>query len=192
VADFSAIRDASKTLEVRLAQALSLMSPVPDVVIHNLIGAPAQQPALSLFLYEIVEDGSVKNRPHLRTGSPPNVVVRKPPLALILRYLITPWSSSIETEHEMLGRVMQVLYDRATITGPELQGDLANTAASLKVTLSPLNLEERTRIWHAVQLEYRLSVNYEVRVVNVTSRDETTVRAVAERVLDAAVAEDEP
>jgi len=192
MADYSVIRDVSTTLEVRLRQALTVMAPQPTVVLHDLIGAPGQQPALSVFLYEIVEDGSVKNRPHVRTGTPQNVVVRKPPLALKLKYLLTPWSSSRVTEHEMLGRVMQVLYDGAILTGPQLQGDLANTATALKLTLSALELEERTRIWHAVQQEYRLSVNYEVRVVKLRSRDTTTVRAVAERVLDATLGEGQP
>jgi hypothetical protein len=192
MADYSAIRDVSLTLAARLDEALSVMAPAPNVLVDNLVDEPGQQPALSLFLYEIVEDGSVKNRPHVRTGSPPDVIVRKPPLALKLKYLVTPWSSSRETEQEMLGRVMQVLYDGAVLTGPQLRGDLANTATSLKVTLAALDLEERTRIWHAIQHPYRLSVNYEVRVVNVASRDQHAVRGVAERVLDAAVGEDQP
>jgi hypothetical protein len=192
MADYSAIRDASLTLEARLDDALSVMSPAPNVIVDNLDDEPGQQPALSLFLYEIVEDGSVKNRPHLRTGAPPDVIVRKPPLALKLKYLVTPWSSSRETEQEMLGRVMQVLYDGAVLTGPQLEGDLQNTATSLKITLAALDLEERTRIWHAIQLPYRLSVNYEVRVVNIASRDDHAVRAVSERVLDGATGEDQP
>jgi hypothetical protein len=192
MADYSAIRDTSLTLEARLGEALSVMSPAPAVAVDNLIDEPGQQPALTLFLYEIVEDGSVKNRPHVRTGAPPDVIVRKPPLALKLKYLVTPWSSSRETEQEMLGRVMQVLYDGAVLTGPQLLGDLQNTATSLKITLAALDLEERTRIWHAIQHPYRLSVNYEVRVVNIASRDEHAVRAVAERVLDGATGEGEP
>ena len=190
MADFSVISDVSKTLRERLDIALDVMSPTPDVLIHDLVGIPGQQPALTLFLYEIAEDASVRNRPRVRTSAPPDVILRKPPLALKLKYLVTPWSSSRETEQEMLGRVMQVLYDGAVLTGSDLQGDLANTSTSLKVTLAGLDLEERTRIWHAVQLEYRLSVNYEVSVVNLASRDQRTVRAVAERVLDAAVGED--
>jgi hypothetical protein len=191
MADYSAIRDVSLTLEARLDVALAVMSPPPDVVIDNLVSEPGQLPALSLFLYEIVED-SVKNRPHVRTGAPPDVLVRKPPLALKLKYLVTPWSTSRETEQEMLGRVMQVLYDGAVLTGPQLRGDLQGTATSLKITLAALDLEERTRIWHAIQHQYRLSVNYEVRVVNIASRDEHAVRAVSERVLDGAMAENQP
>jgi Pvc16 N-terminal domain len=193
MADYSVIWDVSETLRQRLTVALSVMVPVPPgVEVHDLVETPANQPELSLFLYEIVEDGSVKNRPNVRTGLAPNVIVRKPPLALKLKYLVTPWSTSRQTDQEMLGRVMQVLYDGAVLTGPQLQGDLANTSTSLKVSLAPLTLEERTRIWHAIQQKYRLSVNYEVRVVNLASRDERTVRAVAERVLDAAVGEDQP
>jgi uncharacterized protein DUF4255 len=186
MADYSAIRDVSLTLEARLGDALSVMSPAPTVAVDNLVDEPGQQPALSLFLYEIVEDGSVKNRPHLRTGAPPNVIVRK------LKYLVTPSSSSRETEQEMLGRVMQVLYDGAVLTGPQLLGDLQNTATALKITLAALDLEERTRIWHAIQHPYRLSVNYEVRVVNIASRDDHAVRAVTERVLDGATGEGQP
>jgi hypothetical protein len=193
MADFSVIWAVSETLRIRLSEALQVMNLAqPDVEVHDLVATPANQPELTLFLYEIVEDGSAKNRPHVRTGAPPNVIVRKPPLALKLKYLVTPWSSSRQTDQEMLGRVMQVLYDGAVLTGPQLQGDLANTATSLKVSLAPLTLEERTRIWHAIQQEYRLSVNYEVRVVNLASHDARVVRAVAERVLDAAVGEDEP
>ena len=193
MADYSVIWDVSETLRERLTLALSVMAPAPPgVEVHDLVEAPANQPELSLFLYEIVEDGSVKNRPHVRTETAPNVIVRKPPLALKLKYLVTPWSRSRQTDQEMLGRVMQVLYDGAVLTGPQLQGDLANTSTSLKVSLAPLTLEERTRIWHAIQQRYRLSVNYEVRVVNIASRDQQTVRAVAERVLDAAVGEDQP
>lgn len=193
MADYSVISDVSETLRAQLSLALSVMVPVPpSVEVHDLVDTPANLPELTLFLYEIVEDGSVKNRPHVRTGMPPNVIVRKPPLALKLKYLVTPWSSSRQTDQEMLGRVMQVLYDGAVLTGPQLQGDLANTSTSLKVSLAPLTLEERTRIWHAIQHEYRLSVNYEVRVVNLASRDQQTVRAVAERVLDAAAGEDQP
>jgi hypothetical protein len=39
----------------------------------------------------------------------------------------------------------------------------------LKVTLSPLTLEERARVWYAIEKPYRLSITYEVRVVNLDS-----------------------
>ena len=70
----------------------------------------------------------------------------------------------------MLGRVAQVLYDGAIISGTDLhgQGDLpdgnglAGSSEALKVTLAPLTFEEQTRFWHAVQQKYRASLTYDV------------------------------
>jgi hypothetical protein len=65
---------------------------------------------------------------------------------------------------------MQVLYDGAIVSGPDLQGgSLRNTTEVLKVTLAPLTLEERTRVWFALARPFRLSLSYEVRVVNLDS-----------------------
>jgi len=50
--------------------------------------------------------------------------------------------------------------------------------------MSPLSLEERTRVWHAVQKPYRLSVSYEVRVVNLDSEIDASFKPVGRRTLD--------
>ena len=45
---------------------------------------------------------------------------------------------------------------------------------------APLTLEELTRVWHAVQKPYRLSVSYDVRVIKIDSEiiaDRATVRS---------------
>jgi hypothetical protein len=61
---------------------------------------------------------------------------------------------------------------------------LHNTDEALKVTLSPLNLEERTRVWQSVQKPYRLSIYYEVRVVNLDSGEGVSVTPVTRRTAD--------
>lgn len=95
-------------------------------------------------------------------------------MALLLKYLITPWSGDAATDHLILGRAMQVLYDNAVLEGTQLQGSLANTNDTLKITITPLLMDERTKVWYAVQRSYRLSSAYEVRVVNLdSSRRET-------------------
>ena len=95
-------------------------------------------------------------------------------MALRLRYLVTPWSGDVLTDQQMLARVLQVLYDDAVLNGPQLQGLLAGTSEALKIVLTQLTLEERTRIWNAVQQPYRLSVIYEVRVVNLDAIQQRT------------------
>jgi Pvc16 N-terminal domain len=169
VPDYGVIADASLTLQTVLTQALLPLDPVapPVAEISDLQGPIATNPArLTLFLFETVEDASSKNRPRVVTATPPTISVRKPPMALLLRYLVTPWSGDRITDHKLLGRALQVLYDGAILSGPQLQGGLAGTNQALKVTLSPLTLEERARVWYAMQRPYRLSVTYEIRVVN--------------------------
>jgi hypothetical protein len=115
---------------------------------------------------------------------PPEVRVRRAPLSLVLRYLITPWSNDRLTDQRILGRAMQALHDHAILSGPALRGGLASTAASLKIGLNQLSLEERTRIWHAVDQPYRISASYDVRVVSIDSEATRLVTPVADRELE--------
>jgi hypothetical protein len=78
---------------------------------------------------------------------------------------------------------LQVLYDGAILSGVQLQGALIGTDEALKVRLAPITLEERARVWYAIQTPYRLSVTYEARVVNLDSEDEEHIAPVAQRKL---------
>ena len=74
-----------------------------------------------------------------------------------------------------------ILYDGAIIHGPDLQGGLAGTSEALKITMAPIPLQERFWLWQAVQKAYRISVTYEVRVVNLDAVEAQLVRPVAAR-----------
>lgn len=193
--DFDVVAAVSKTLETFLTSALSTVTPppAPQAVVHDLQSAPSTTPPkLTLYLYEVVEDPSARNRPRSRATTPAAMTSRKPPMALLLRYLMTPWSGDPPTDHKILGRTLQVLYDHPIISGPDLQDGLANTDQALKVTMAPLTLEERTRVWQAIQQKYRLSTTYEVRVVNLDVTSERTEAPVRSRSLDRAVPVDVP
>jgi uncharacterized protein DUF4255 len=169
VPDSGVIAAVSETLQTVLTEALSILRPEPPPVaeVHDLQGTISTNPArLTLFLFEVGEDPSARNRPRVRGSTPPNVTLQKPPVALLLRYLLTPWGGDRLTEHRLLGRVVQVLYDHPILSGTDLRGNLTGTDQALKITQSPLTLDERARVWFAVQRPYRLSVSYEVRVVN--------------------------
>jgi len=184
--DFNIISDTSATLASVLTDGLSTLAPAPPPIaeISDLQGIIATNPArVTLFLTEIIEDPSARNRPPVRRDTPPTLAISKPPMALLLRYLLTPWSGDRLTDHRILGRVLQVLYDGAILSGSQLVGGLAGGDDALKVTLAPLTLEDRTRIFQAVQKPYHLSVSYEVRVVAVDSEREQSRRPVASRTL---------
>ena len=75
--------------------------------------------------------------------------VTRPPLGLELRYLVTAWANDRNTEQLMIGRTMQFLYQRQVRRGVDLDPQL--DLPLLSITLAPLTLEERTRVWWAIQ-----------------------------------------
>jgi hypothetical protein len=168
--DANVISDVSLTLQQVLHDSLVSLDPQFFVEVSDLQGQMSTSPLhLTIFLFEVVEDPSAKNRPPVRQVVNQAVFTRKPPVALLLRYMLTPWSGDRLTDHKILGKVIETLYDSANIAGTKLQGGLANTDGVLNVNMAPITLEDRTRVWYSVQKPYRLSLTYEVRVVNLDS-----------------------
>jgi hypothetical protein len=126
-----------------------------------------------------MEDPSARNYPRVQQKQNNPVVVKKPPMALQINYLFTPWTKQFDSDHRLLGRVLRLFYETAILDGPLLQGGLAGTPNSLKVTLHSLTLEERTRIWHALNRPYRTSLSYGVRVVNIDVTQSQNVPSIA-------------
>lgn len=189
------ISDVSQTLINAFNAALGSLfpPPAPQAILHDLVGTVATNPpTLAVLLYELTEDASTRNRPMSRSTSPANAVLRKPPITLILRYMIVPYAGDRLTEQQMIGRAMQAIYDNSVFSGPDLRGSpapvgLVGSADTLAMTLNPLSLEERTRIWHAIQQPYRLSLCYQVRVANIDSSVERQAPIVRSRNIDPAV-----
>jgi Pvc16 N-terminal domain len=172
LSDFTAVERVSRALQKVLTDGLAAVGgAIPPVAqLHNLQPPPGgQPPVLTLFLYEIVEDYSVRNRDQrrelVRGQGGQRYRITRPPMALVLRYLMTAWAADRNTEQLMIGRAMQVLYERQVRRGADLDPQL--DLPLLSVTLAPLSLDERSRVWWAIQQPYRLSLNYEVRVVDV-------------------------
>jgi hypothetical protein len=136
---------------------------------------------LSMFLYRIVEDADMKNRPLLRTNGNRQ---RYPPLALSLFYLITPLTNTTDNDHRLLSKAMHILYDNAIIRGSQLQGVLTDSAEELRVILNPMSLEDMTKLWSAFMRSLRLSVSYEVKVVFIDSERETAGEQVRRKRLN--------
>lgn len=132
---------------------------------------------LSVWLYQVTENEFMKNQPPARANG--HTALAETPLALNLYYLITPFGptdSAPDRELQLLGKVMQVMYDNATLM---VRVPADNVFEELRVILCRLTLEELTRIWEALRESYRLSVCYQVRVTQIDSaRVETKARVV--------------
>lgn len=124
-------------------------------------------PLLSLFLYQVNENPHLKNLDLQETTTGAK---RYPPLSLNLYYLLTAYASSRETEHQILGRAMQILYDTAVIRGSLLQGSLARTFEEVVVVMHPIPLEDVNKLWSMFGSKpYRLSITYRVSTALIDS-----------------------
>jgi hypothetical protein len=131
---------------------------------------------INIFLYQVLESPHGKNR---TWHTLPNGNQEYPPLQLRLYYLLTPYAGNLLTEHHVLGDAMRILYGKGLVRGADLPDSLRLHVDQIAIVLMPLQLEELTRIWSALQSAFRLSVAYEVRVVPVQSE----VRVTPSRVL---------
>jgi hypothetical protein len=159
MADYTAIADVGRTL-VHLLRTQMTPDPIPSPEMIGL-ASPADKGdlALSLFLYEVQQNGLNQQHYWQEQGQAQSA----PPMALDLHFLLTAHSNAdLQTramdEHRILGRALQVLYDNQTVRGSWLQGTLAESDEEFRVLLmEPLSLH--TAITLFPNQPYKLSYN---------------------------------
>ena len=195
MAGFEAIGGVSETLRRLLKDRMELPSTIDPAVndVSITIGTPrtphqdeqtTEALRVNLFLYQVVENGTLKNQDMPGQGHP--AAYGRPPLSLDLHYLITTFGTSMATPsgtdetlaQQLLGSAMRVLHDHAVIhqdladagQNPILDPSLQGEFEKIKLVLHPVSLEDLSKVWTALSLPYRLSVAYKVSVVQIESR----------------------
>lgn len=142
----------------------------------------SEDTGVNLFLYRVMEHPQFKNMPWRGDRTHPDGPTR-PPLTLTLNYLMTAYAKRVAngtlddiTAHQLLGNAMSVLNaypvlndihdgdfdaDMDTLFAAELR----NAFEKVKVSLMPIAVEEFSKIWTGLTKAYRLSVAYEVSLV---------------------------
>jgi hypothetical protein len=135
------------------------------------VGRPEQastsgnNPKLNLFLYETSFDGSLRNVP-LDDGQPP-------PLWLVLRYLLTAFDTSGNSDtpdaHELLGRGIGALQELAYLpisnAPADIQQALHKNPEPLKISFDEVTADLLSKLMQGSDEKYRLSVGFQVRPV---------------------------
>lgn len=187
----TAIADVGRTLVELLSEELNFTLNSDEVTLASPAEIQGGDTRLSLFLYSIIENPNLKNRPreiiNSKTSEPP-------PLTVDLYYLLTSYASDsipggltarLLEAQEILGRALRVFYDNSIIGGSKLKGSLTETVAELHVTLNPITVEDLTRIWSVFPEEaYRTSVSYVVTPVPIKSRRSLDSQRVVARQTD--------
>jgi hypothetical protein len=129
----------------------------------------ADEPRINLFLYKIQENPALRNMDWQVKPGYPNQLM-PPPLSLNLFYLMTPYTAKSGDDgntfaHAILGDAMRVFYEHPIIPRDRLSAGLESAREQIRILLSPVDLDELSRVWSTFTQPYRLSVMYEVSVV---------------------------
>lgn len=181
MSDYRAIAGVSATLRTllmdRMENPTTVTLTAPDIEPDNVADT-----RINLFLFQIKEHPYLRNQEIPGTGHP--AAYGTPPLSLELYYLLTPYGVTEQDDqgaHEILGDAMRVLHDFRVITDSLLQenvspGDpvldvsLIGEYEKVKICLEPIGAKDIAEIWNAFTVPYRLSVVYQVSVVQIESR----------------------
>lgn len=140
---------------------------------------------INLFLYKVQESPSLKNMDwQVRQDDTTRLV--PPPLSLHLYYLMTPYALNDQqtgnaTTHEILGDAMRVFYENPVLQEEYLVEELAGANEQIKIIQNPFELDEMGTVLSTFAQPYRLSVAYEVSVVQLDMLP-AKEQAMAERV----------
>lgn len=138
---------------------------------------------VNLFLYKVSESPQARNMNWRGDRSNPTSGDR-PPLALTLHYLMTAYSKKTDsarddiTAHQLLGNAMAVLHKNPVLNDvhdgdfdadvdTQFAPDLRASFEKVKITPLPISMEEFSKIWTGLSKAYRLSVAYEVALVEI-------------------------
>ena len=182
MSDYNAISDVGKTLIQLLEDNIEDASLIGENQIT--LSSPEEiepDKKLSLFLYQVTENAYLKNE---ELQSLNTKKLKYPPLTLSLFYLVTPHTKNMDSDHVILGKVMQIFHDNSILRGSVLKDSLVGD--ELRLILNPLSTEELNKIWTVISKTktYKLSVCYEVTPVRIDSMREREVTRVTERELE--------
>lgn len=146
---------------------------------------------LNLFLYRVAPNQGWSNT-QLPSHDARGARTTNPPLALDLQYLLSAYERNDFEAEILLGYAMQRLHETPVLTreairkalpgaspigggalppalGALAASDLADQIELIKIALLPLSLDELTKLWSALQSNYRPSAAYHVSVVLIDS-----------------------
>jgi hypothetical protein len=160
----------------------------PDRVVPTN-GTEASQ--LNLFLHKVTPNVGWRNERLPARDSSGRVRLSDPPMALDLHYLLTAFTAADLHAEILLGYGMQLLHENPVLTRQAIRTalspapdvgvslptalraldatGLADQIEQLRITPAPLDTEELSKLWTAIQAHYRPTTAYTVSVVLIES-----------------------
>jgi hypothetical protein len=172
MADYTIISDVSAYI-VRTLREKMCPEPVPSP--NNIeISSPASQDVdyiVGLYLYDIKEDTQIA-RPNLVERG--KVQLLKPPKPYSLYYMVFINGSSqmglkAPDIQKIIGRVAQIVNDNSSVRPSELQPWLDDSEPPIVLSQAKMELDEKVRVWQAINKPYEISLFYKAAPVFLSS-----------------------
>lgn len=162
--------------------SVTVSAKAPDIIQAEVGTGQTRTLLVNLFLHQVTPNAAWRNIGLPSLAADGGTVLKNPPLALDLHYLLTAYAFEDSHAEALLGYAVSFLHDnpvlaRAQITaaltalpanafcdGLRLSG-LANQIEMIKITPAPLGREEMAWIWTALKADYRPTFPFQVSVV---------------------------
>lgn len=172
MADYPIIADVSAYIVKTLRQK---MCPEPIPSPNNIeISSPADQDVdyiLGLYLYDIREENMVARPPFMQKGK---IQLQKPPSPYALYYMVFINGSSqmglkAPDIQKIIGRVAQIVNDNSSVLPNQLQSWIETQEPPIVLSQAKISLEEKVRVWQAINKPYQISLFYKAAPVYLSS-----------------------
>jgi hypothetical protein len=172
MADYTIIADVSAYIVKTLREK---MCPEPVPSPNNIeISSPASQDVdyiVGLYLYEIKEESQVARPPIVDRGK---IQLLQPPKPYSLYYMVFINGSSqmglkAPDIQKIIGRVAQIVNDNSSVRPQELQPWLDASEPPIVLSQAKMALEEKVRVWQAINKPYEISLFYKAAPVFLSS-----------------------
>ena len=172
MADYPIISDVSNYM-VQLLRSKMCPEPIPSP--NNIeVSSPAEQDVdyiLGLYLYDIREEGEVSVPSLVGTGK---TRLRRPPRPYSLYYMLfINGSSQMGLKggdvQKIIGRAAQIVSDGNTVDPRRLQTWLEADEPPIVFSPAKISLEDKVRVWSAINKPYQVSLFYKASPVFLSS-----------------------
>lgn len=141
---------------------------------HIEISSPSSGDAgymIGLYLYDVKEETTLTRAPCVFAGG---TAIGRAPVPYSLSYMLFVNSSFRKGRKEadiqkIIGRAAQIINDNNAVYPHELQPWLDAGEPPIMLSQAKLELEEKTRVWQAVNKPYQISLFYKAAPVFVSS-----------------------
>ena len=183
MADYTIISDVSAYIVRTLREK---MCPEPIRSPNNIeISSPADQDVdyiVGLYLYDVREESDVTQRPLMQRGM---VQLQRPPRPYGLYYMVFINGSSqmglkAPDIQKIIGRAAQIVNDNSSVLPNQLQNWLDTLEPPVVLSQAKISLEEKVRVWQAINKPYQISLFYKAAPVFLSSEVVINTPRVAE------------